>query len=176
MIKYSLICELHHPFEGWFSDSESFEKQCERDLISCPECGNGKIRRALMTPNLSTGKHNNQLVVPNGAPKSEVNEVEGAFCMEQNPNISLATDKQTKEQSKQQISPEQVITMVRHIRRYVEANGRNVGNKFAEEALKIHYGEEKQDIIYGTCTPEEGEQLADECVEFSEIPLLPKVN
>ena len=176
MIKYSLICELHHPFEGWFSDSESFEKQCEHDLISCPECGSGKIRRALMTPNLSTGKQNNQLVVPVGAPKSEVPQVEGTLYMEQNPNISLPADKQTKEQSKQQISPEQVITMMRHIRRYVEANGRNVGNKFAEEALKIHYGEEKQDIIYGTCTPEEGEQLADEGVEFSEIPLLPKVN
>ena len=176
MIKYSLICEFHHSFEGWFSDSESFEKQCERDLISCPECGTGKIRRALMTPNLSSGKHNNQLVVPDGAPKSEVHKVDGALYMEQNQNISLPADKQTKEKSKLQISTEQVIAMVRHVRRYVEDNGRNVGNKFAEEALKIHYGEEKQDIIYGTCTPEEGEQLADEGVDFSEIPLLPKVN
>jgi hypothetical protein len=176
MIKYSLICELHHLFEGWFSDSESFEKQSERDLISCPECGSDKIRRALMTPNLSTGKHNNQLVVPDGAPKSEVPKVDGAMYMEQNPNIPLPADKQTNEKSKQKISPEQVITMVRNVRRYIEANGRNVGNKFAEEALKIHYGEEKQDIIYGTCTPEEGDRLADEGVEFSEIPLLPKVN
>ena len=176
MIKYSLICEFRHSFEGWFSDSASFEKQCEHDLISCPECGNGKIRRALMTPNLSAGKHRNQLDTPDGELKSEGSQLEGTLSVEQNTNISSPADKKTKERSKQQISPEQVITMVRHVRRYVEANGRNVGDKFAEEALKIHYGEKKQDIIYGTCTPEEGEQLADEGVEFSEMPLLPKVN
>ncbi len=176
MIKYSLICGFHHSFEGWFSDSASFEKQCEHDLISCPECGSSKIRRALMTPNLNAGKHRNQLTISDGVSKSEVYPDEGNSSMEQNPNISLPQDKQKKEKSKQKISPEQVITMVRQVRHYVETNGRNVGNKFAEEALKIHYGEKKQDIIYGTCTPEEGEQLADEGVEFSEIPLLPKAN
>ncbi len=176
MIKYSLICEFHHSFEGWFSDSESFEKQCEHDLIACPECGNNKIKRALMTPNLSAGKHRNQLLVPDGVSKSDVSPVDGASSMEHNSNISLPADKQIKEQSKQQISPEQVVTMVRQIRRYIEAHGRNVEDKFAEEALKIHYGEKKQDIIYGTCTPEEGEHLADEGVEFAEIPLLPKDN
>ena len=181
MIKYSLICEFHHSFEGWFSDSESFEKQCEHDLIACPECGNNKIKRALMTPNLSAGKHRKQSTVPDGVLKSQGSPADAGSSMEQNSNLSVPVDNQMKGQSKQQISPEQItpeqiITMVRHVRRYVETNGRNVGDKFAEEALKIHYGEKKQDIIYGTCTPEEGEQLADEGVEFAEIPLLPKDN
>lgn len=170
MIKYSLICEFHHSFEGWFSNSASFEQQCERDLIACPECGNSKVKRALMTPNLSAGKHRNQPA--DGVLKSEVSPVEAGSSMEQNSNLSVPADNQMK----QQITPEQIITMVRHVRRYVETNGRNVGDKFAEEALKIHYGEKEQDIIYGTCTPEEGEQLADEGVEFAEIPLLPKDN
>ena len=179
MIKYSLMCEFHHSFEGWFSNSASFEKQCERDLIACPECGNSKVKRALMTPNLSAGKHRNQPA--DGVLKSEVSPVEAGSSMEQNSNLSVPADNQMKEQSKrqitpQQVTPEQIITMVRHVRRYVETNGRNVGDKFAEEALKIHYGEKEQDIIYGTCTPEEGEQLADEGVEFAEIPLLPKDN
>ena len=170
MIKYSLMCEFHHSFEGWFSNSASFEQQCERDLIACPECGNSKVKRALMTPNLSAGKHRNQPA--DGVLKSEVSPVEAGSSMEQNSNLSVPADNQMK----QQITPEQIITMVRHVRRYVETNGRNVGDKFAEEALKIHYGEKEQDIIYGTCTPEEGEQLADEGVEFAEIPLLPKDN
>ena len=132
-----------------------------------------------MTPNLSAGKHRNQPA--DGVLKSEVSTVEAGSSMEQNSNLSVPADNQMKEQSKQQITPqqvtpEQIITMVRHVRRYVETNGRNVGDKFAEEALKIHYGEKEQDIIYGTCTPEEGEQLADEGVEFAEIPLLPKDN
>lgn len=176
MIKYSLICEFHHSFEGWFSNSASFEQQCERDLIACPECGNSKVKRALMTPNLGAGKHRNQPAVPNGVLKSEVSPVEAGSSMEQNSNLSVPVDNQMKGQSKQQITPEQIKIMLRHVRRYVETNGRNVGDKFAEEALKIHYGEKEQDIIYGTCTPEEGEQLADEGVEFAEIPLLPKDN
>ena len=176
MIKYSLICEFHHSFEGWFSNSASFEQQCERDLIACPECGNSKVKRALMTPNLSAGKHRNQPAVPNGVLKSEVSPVEAGSSMEQNSNLSVPVDNQMKGQSKQQITPEQIKIMLRHVRRYVETNGRNVGDKFAEEALKIHYGEKEQDIIYGTCTLEEGEQLADEGIEFAEIPLLPKDN
>ena len=129
-----------------------------------------------MTPNLSAGKHRNQPAVPNGVLKSEVSPVEAGSSMEQNSNLSVPVDNQMKGQSKQQITPEQIKIMLRHVRRYVETNGRNVGDKFAEEALKIHYGEKEQDIIYGTCTPEEGEQLADEGVEFAEIPLLPKDN
>ena len=176
MIKYSLICEFHHSFEGWFSDSASFEKQCEHDLISCPECGVSKVRRALMTPNLSAGKHKNQLVAPDGMSKLEGSPVGGEASIAHNSDISLPADKQIRNQSKQQISPEQIITMMRRVRSYVEAHGRNVGDKFADEALKIHYGEKEQDIIYGTCTPEEGEHLADEGVEFAQIPSLPKDN
>ena len=176
MIKYSLHCEFHHSFEGWFSDSGSFEKQCELDLVSCPECGNSKIRRALMTPNLSDGKHREQSVVPEAESNSEKLSSDNNLSFEQNRKTSSKVDKQMSGLSKQQISPQQLFTMVRHIRSYVETNGRNVGDKFAEEALKIHYGEKKQDLIYGTCSPEEGEQLADEGVEFAELPLLPKDN
>jgi len=57
MIKYTLLCEFQHSFEGWFSDSTSFEKQCKLNLVSCPECGNSAIKRALMTPNLSVSSH-----------------------------------------------------------------------------------------------------------------------
>ncbi len=176
MIKYSLICEFHHSFEGWFGNSASFEQQCERDLIACPECGSSKVKRALMTPNLSAGKHRNQSAITDGVLKSEVSPVEAGSSMEQNSSLSVPADNQMKDQLIQQITPEQIITMVRYVRRYVETNGRNVGDKFAEEALKIHYGEKEQDLIYGTCTPEEGEQLADEGIEFAEIPLLPKDN
>ncbi len=129
-----------------------------------------------MTPNLSAGKHRNQPAIPDGVLKSEVSPVEAGSSMEQNSSLSVPADNQMKDQLKQQITPEQIITMVRHVRRYVETNGSNVGDKFAEEALKIHYGEKEQDLIYGTCTPEEGEQLADEGIEFAEIPLLPKDN
>ena len=176
MIKYSLHCEFLHTFEAWFSDSASFEKQCELSLVSCPECGSSKIKRALMTPNLSAGNNKNQQKPVTEAINSDVMALEGRNSNEpESAQTSRATERSNLKSDKQ-ISPVQVITMLRNIHSYFEKNGRNVGNTFAQEALKIHYGEKEPDLIYGTCTEEEGEQLVDEGVEFAEFPTLPKDN
>jgi len=62
------------------------------------------------------------------------------------------------------------------LRKHIEANGDNVGEKFAEEARKIHYGEVEARAIYGETTDEEASSLAEEGVPFSRIPWLPKEN
>ena len=175
MIKYSLICEFLHSFEAWFSSSASFEKQCDLNLVTCPECGNSKIRRALMTPNLSAGYNKKKHNQVEGSHSDATSSEEGIMHGQDYPKTSQIT-KRSNLSSNNQINSVQVMTMLRNIRNYFEKNGRNVGNKFAEEALKIHYGEKEPDLIYGTCTPEEGEQLTDEGVEFAELPPIPKDN
>jgi hypothetical protein len=50
-----------------------------------------------------------------------------------------------------------------------------VGNKFAETALKIHYGDEEKRNIKGTSTPQEEENLKEEGVQFIKISL-PKMD
>ena len=59
MIKYSLICDNDHVFEAWFSDSESFEKQNKKNLISCLTCSSTKIKKDIMAPRISSGKQKN---------------------------------------------------------------------------------------------------------------------
>ena len=101
--------------------------------------------------------------------EAEINDVRGFQGNSKSPeNSNLGSNKQ--------LGPQQVVTMLRNIRSYFEKNGRNVEDKFAEEALKIHYGEKDPDLIYGTCTPEEGEKLEEEGVEFAKLPILPKDN
>ncbi|MCH2555527.1 MAG: DUF1178 family protein, partial [SAR116 cluster bacterium] len=56
MIKYQLICDKSHEFEGWFGDSAAFESQQEAGLLTCPVCGSADVRRALMAPNLASPK------------------------------------------------------------------------------------------------------------------------
>ena len=56
MIKYSLRCYNEHVFEAWFSDSESFEKQNKKNLISCLTCSSTKIKKDIMAPRISSGK------------------------------------------------------------------------------------------------------------------------
>ena len=47
-----------------------------------------------------------------------------------------------------------------------------MGDKFAEVAIKIHYGDEKKRNIKGTSTPQEEENLKEEGIQFIKIPLL----
>jgi hypothetical protein len=56
MIKYQLICDLTHEFEGWFQTGADFDAQNEAGLVTCPVCDSFKVRRALMTPNLASPK------------------------------------------------------------------------------------------------------------------------
>jgi hypothetical protein len=47
----------------------------------------------------------------------------------------------------------------------------NVGDKFAEEARKIHFGETEARGIYGEATPEEASELVEDGVSFMPIPV-----
>ena len=59
---------------------------------------------------------------------------------------------------------------MRALRRLVEQNCDYVGDRFAEEARRIHYGEADAHGIYGETTPEESERLRDEGIEFGSVP------
>ena len=52
MIKYDLICDLSHTFEGWFSSSGDYENQALKGLVTCPVCGNDKVERAIVAPSI----------------------------------------------------------------------------------------------------------------------------
>lgn len=55
----------------------------------------------------------------------------------------------------------------------VRANAENVGDKFAEEARKIHFGETEARGIYGAATIEEAKGLAEDGIEFLPLPVFP---
>jgi len=68
-----------------------------------------------------------------------------------------------------EISP---VAALKMIHQYIDKNFEDVGDKFAEIALKIHYGDEEKRNIKGTSTPREEENLKEEGVQFIKIPLL----
>jgi hypothetical protein len=55
--------------------------------------------------------------------------------------------------------------------RRVLANTEDVGDRFAEEARRIHYGESKNRGIRGDATPQERQALHDEGIEVVAIPV-----
>jgi hypothetical protein len=65
---------------------------------------------------------------------------------------------------------------LRELRRQVESNCDYVGQRFPEEARRIHYGEADPRGIYGESSAEEAEELEEEGVEVQRIPWLPPEN
>ena len=72
-----------------------------------------------------------------------------------------------------QPDPARAITLLRTLRKVIEQSHENVGERFAEEARKIHHGEADARGIYGHTTEEEAEELADEGIEVARIPWVP---
>jgi len=62
------------------------------------------------------------------------------------------------------------LTMLRELRQAVEKNADPVGERFAEEARRIHYGETDPRNIYGNTTAQEARELVEEGIEFGVIP------
>jgi len=60
MIRYALLCEHEHAFEGWFGASADFDDQQARGLLECPVCGSRAVRKAIMAPAVAGTKRRGQ--------------------------------------------------------------------------------------------------------------------
>jgi len=162
MILYRLRCSQGHEFDSWFKDSKTYERQEKKSLVGCAVCGDAKVTRALMSPRLGT-KGNKKaatevpaVTVPAPAPTSAAEPPEMA---------ALARK-----------MPKELREALLKVRAEVEKNCEHVGDKFADEARKIHYGESDKRGIYGETTDKEAEALADEGIEFGRLPWIPRGN
>ena len=64
-------------------------------------------------------------------------------------------------------------TKLRELRDHVVKNADNVGDKFPNEARKMHYGDIEHRPIYGEASPQEARAMIDEGIEVSPLPVLP---
>ena len=60
--------------------------------------------------------------------------------------------------------------IIKNVRKHVEKNYEYVGNKFADEARAIHYGEKEEREIYGETSIEEAVDLIEEGVNVTPLP------
>lgn len=67
-----------------------------------------------------------------------------------------------------------VREVLTNLRRHIEDSCVYVGERFAEEARRIHYGESEKRPIYGEASAAETRALCDEGVEVAAIPWLPR--
>lgn len=92
------------------------------------------------------------------------------------PSVPKKSNKKTETVSNQKSDAEQVeiaMKALKELRKNVEDNCDYVGNQFAEEARKIHYGETENRGIYGEATDDERAELVEEGVEVAALPWVP---
>lgn len=150
MIRYDLVCAKGHEFDGWFSNSDAFDKQAQEGLVTCVHCGSTKVQKQLMAPGIPA----------KGNRKTERREKPQA------PPQMLASTFDPGQQK--------LIQVMREMRKIVQENAEYVGNKFADEARKIHYEESEKRGIYGETTPDDARSLIEEGIDIHPLPILPE--
>ncbi len=63
-----------------------------------------------------------------------------------------------------------------NLRQYVENNFEFVGEKFSEKVREVYYDKKTNKKIYGTTTPKERKELAEEGIDLLSIPWVDKDN
>ena len=155
MIKYSLKCiedncNKKDPFDGWFQNSSSFEKQIKAGYISCPYCGSLKIRKNLMSPSVKTIKKI----------KPKINSK----------NVNY--DETYKKTSKQV----DMMVVLRNLKKEIQKNADFVGKNFAKEAKAIHEGKSKERAIYGQANAKDLEELKSKNIDVITVPWVQEDN
>ena len=174
MIKYQLICDLSHEFEGWFQTSASFDAQNQSQLITCPVCGSAKVRRALMTPNLASPKRRRKPSADNTSnDNASITGVNGKLSSPSNQTNSVGPGDVASGVSPSVTEIGEAMAQLRQLQRKIKAEYRDVGTEFAAEARKIHYGERAPENIYGQSSDEEREALLDEGIDVVAMPWVP---
>jgi hypothetical protein len=172
MIKYQLVCDLAHEFEGWFQTSAAFDVQNQAGLVSCPVCNSSTVRRALMTPNLASPKRRQTPSAAN-IPNTEAPNtgIHGAPASSSFDRVKASASGVAASRGVDKIG--EAMAQLRQLQRKIKTESRDVGTEFAAEARKIHYGESVPESIYGQSSHEECEALADEGIDVVAMPWLP---
>lgn len=137
----NLQCRHAHGFEGWFGSEDDFQDQLARGLVECPMCGDAQVTKMPSAPRL---------------------------------NLGAAEPRPPQQPGKQEVvtaSSAQLQAAWMEIVKQVVANTEDVGERFAEEARKIHYGESEERGIRGQASREDTQALLEEGIAVLPLPM-----
>ena len=144
MIVYDLACTEGHRFEGWFGSSSDFEDQRVRGLLCCPSCGTSNVTKAPMAPAVPAKGNSRQDVLP----------------------------PETRPMANTPMPPQVQQALAALAKAQAEALKHStwVGDRFAEETRKMHYGERDEAPIHGQASLAEAKALIEEGVPVAPLP------
>lgn len=139
-----LRCAQGHGFEGWFASREAFEDQSERGLVSCPRCGSQQLERRLSAPRLNLGA-----AAPKQPPKQPPTQPQRQLHHQESAGSAAP---------------------LRELLAHLKARSEDLGERFADEARRIHRGQAPERAIRGKASGAQFEALLDEGIEVLALP------
>ncbi|CAO3448685.1 DUF1178 family protein [Azospirillum largimobile] len=196
MILFALRCSADHRFEAWFRNGATYDEQAAAHQIACPICGDTVVGKAPMAPRIAKGvakaadraREQAEAVAAN-APPASVPAAIPAHAPSLAPaalpvpipapvplpsaaDVVAALPPSLNDAQREAVA--EVMRQLTEVRRSVEKNCDYVGDRFAEEARRIHYGETDPRGIYGEASDDEVAELHEEGVTFHRIPWIPR--
>jgi hypothetical protein len=145
VIRYNLSCQQGHGFESWFRDSAAFDTQRQKGIVTCPVCGSSAVDRAIMAPQVARrDREPAGKEAPTTAP------------------VALAAPQDQELRAK-----------LRALREALTKDSADVGERFADEARRMHLGESEHRSIHGQASAEDARSLVEDGIEIFPLPVLP---
>jgi hypothetical protein len=149
----NLQCSHQHAFEGWFASEDDFQSQLARGLVTCPLCADPGIQKMPSAPRLNLGAAAD---APPVAVESRELSVPTVGSVQQAAPVANESARQAE---------------FLQALRQVMANTEDVGERFADEARAMHYGDAEQRSIRGQASRAEAIELIEEGIEVMPLPL-----
>ncbi len=156
----NLQCAHQHSFEGWFASEDDFQSQLARGLVECPMCADKAIVKMPSAPRLNFGGHR--------APIDSLQQANEPALMSTPEDTNLVAVDETPAQAGP--TPEQQAAFLKALR-HVVANTEDVGDRFANQARAMHYGDAEPRSIRGQATPREASDLIEEGIDVMALPM-----
>ncbi len=149
MIVFDLFCASGHRFEAWFRDGAAFDEQRSASTIRCPVCSDADVVKAPTAMHVAQSRRR-----PDGEEAPAGDEAKPAALP----------------------VPAELAQALHQLRNHVEESCDYVGERFAEEARRIHYGEQVARDIYGEASAEEAAALGEEGITVQPLPWFTRRN
>ena len=143
----NLRCHAQHPFEGWFGSEADYQDQLARGLVACPMCGDTRIEKLLSAPRINLGA-----TPPAPAPVATP-AARAPAPVAMDPSMDAAAH----------------ARFLRALREVV-ARSEDVGDRFADEARRMHHGDTEARQIRGRASMAETMELLEEGVPVLPLP------
>jgi hypothetical protein len=159
VIVYNLACDREHLFEGWFASPADFENQRDRSLVECPVCGSKQVERKLHAPRINMG-----------AQQSAASAALEAGESKESTAVTAPAATSVAPAASGEIDFGKLREAMQAFAENVRENTEYVGDKFADEARAMHYGEKPHKGIRGRADKETAAELREEGITFQSLP------